>query len=126
MKSGLRRLMAWATSVAVAGLLLAATTPLLADDPVGTQQKPAKAPGSDASKVSVQLPVSTALFPAGAGADIANANCLMCHSADMVLKQPARTPDEWKATINKMRTAYGAPITPDQIDALAAYLSRLR
>jgi hypothetical protein len=44
----------------------------------------------------------------------------------MVLYQPARTQDEWKVTINKMRTAYGAPIAPDQIDALAVYLSGLR
>jgi len=44
----------------------------------------------------------------------------------MVLYQPARTQDEWKVTINKMRTVYGAPIVADQIDALAAYLSELR
>lgn len=65
------------------------------------------------------------LFPAGTGADIANSQCLMCHSAGMVLRQPTQTEEQWKATINKMRSAYGAPLPAEQVDALAAYLSRL-
>jgi hypothetical protein len=77
-------------------------------------------------KVAVQLPVSLQLFPAGDGADLANSQCLLCHSADMVLLQPTRTQAEWKVTINKMRTAYGAPLPAEQVDALAAYLSTLK
>jgi hypothetical protein len=126
MNCGLRRFTARVGSLALAGMLLVGTAPLLAGDPAGSQQKSAKGAGSASTKVSVELPVSKALFPAGAGADIANSQCLICHSADMVLYQPARTQDEWKVTINKMRTAYGAPIAPDQIEALAVYLSGLR
>jgi cytochrome c5 len=74
-------------------------------------------------EVSVKLPVSTSLFPAGEGADIANSQCVICHSADMVLHQPPRTQAQWKETINKMRTAYGAPIPADQVDMLAAYFA---
>lgn len=125
MHSGERRFTVWIVSIASAGMLFAATLPLQAQDPAGPQQKAAKAAGSESTGVSVQLPAGTGLFPAGAGADMANAQCLMCHSADMVLYQPARTKDEWKATINKMRTAYGAPISADQIDPLAAYLAGL-
>jgi mono/diheme cytochrome c family protein len=120
----LRRFTARAASLAWP--LLAATAPLLADDHPGPQQKSANGTGSASTKVTVELPVSEALFPARDGAEIANSQCLICHSADMVLYQPARTQDEWKVTINKMRTAYGAPIAADQIDALAAYLSSLR
>jgi len=117
--------MAGAASLAMAGVLLAGMGPLLANDSAASQQKSIKGTGSASNKVSVELPVSTALFPARAGADIANSQCLICHSADMVLYQPARTQDQWKETINKMRAVYGAPITADQIDALAAYLSEL-
>lgn len=74
------------------------------------------------SKVSVDLPVGEAPFPPGNGSDIASGQCLICHSAGMVLRQPPLTQDEWVAEINKMRNAYGAPLPPDQIEALAKYL----
>jgi mono/diheme cytochrome c family protein len=77
------------------------------------------------ARLSVQLPTSVTMFPAGDGADIANSQCLICHSAGMVLRQPALSESEWRATINKMRTAYGAPLPADQVDALATYLSNL-
>ena len=73
----------------------------------------------------MQLPTSVTTFPAGNGADIANSQCLICHSAGMVLRQPARTQEQWKETINKMRNSYGAPLPAEQVDPLAVYLSRL-
>jgi mono/diheme cytochrome c family protein len=80
----------------------------------------------DKGLVSVELPPATEQFPPGKGAVIANSQCLICHSADMVLRQPKFTPAQWEGTINKMRAAYGAPIAPDQIAPLATYLSQLR
>jgi len=77
------------------------------------------------STVSVDLPVSTALFPAGEGASIANSTCLTCHSVEMVLAQPPRTAAQWTETINKMHSAYGAPLPAEQIGALALYLSQI-
>jgi cytochrome c5 len=76
-------------------------------------------------KVTVELPVTAQLFPAGDGASIANSQCLICHSAEMVLTQPPRTQQQWTDTINKMRTTYGARLPADQVDELAIYLSRL-
>ena len=73
-------------------------------------------------KVSVDLPASQVSFPPGNGSVIANAQCLICHSAGMVLRQPPLTQDEWTAEINKMRNAFGAPIPADQVQALAQYL----
>jgi mono/diheme cytochrome c family protein len=73
-------------------------------------------------KVSVDLPVSEISFPPGNGSVIANAYCLICHSAGMVLRQPPLTQDEWTGEIDKMRNAFGAPIPADQIQALARYL----
>jgi len=72
--------------------------------------------------LKVNFPTSSALFPAGKGSEIANANCLICHSAGMALRQPPLTVDEWRAEITKMKGAFGAPIPADQIDDLADYL----
>jgi mono/diheme cytochrome c family protein len=74
------------------------------------------------TKVSVELPVSQVSFPPGNGSVIANAYCLICHSAGMVLRQPPLTQDEWTVEINKMRNAFGAPLPADQVEALAKYL----
>jgi mono/diheme cytochrome c family protein len=73
-------------------------------------------------KVSIDLPTSQVSFPPGNGSVIANAYCLICHSAGMVLRQPALTQDEWTGEINKMRNSFGAPIPADQVQALAQYL----
>jgi len=85
-------------------------------------KEPVKGPVPKWVKVSVELPASQTPFPPGDGAVIANAQCLICHSAGMVLRQPPLTQDEWVGEINKMRNAYGAPLPADQIDALAKYL----
>jgi cytochrome c5 len=77
------------------------------------------------TKLSVDLPVSDVIFPAGDGAQIANAYCLMCHSAGMVLRQPPLTEAEWLAEVQKMRALWGAPIPADQNQPLAQYLTRV-
>jgi mono/diheme cytochrome c family protein len=82
----------------------------------------AKGPIQKWTKVSVELPVSQVSFPPGDGSVIANAYCLICHSAGMVLRQPSLTQDEWTVEINKMRNAFGAPLPADQVEALAKYL----
>src|SRR5712671_7025007 len=74
------------------------------------------------AKVTVDMPVSRAAFPPGNGADIANGQCLICHSAGMVLRQPPLTEDEWTGEINKMRNSFGAPLPADQVAVLARYL----
>ena len=76
--------------------------------------------------VRVELPANDASFPAGSGADIANSQCLICHSAGMVLTQPPLKKDEWRAEIMKMRSAYGAPIPEDQVEGLAEYLKNIK
>jgi len=72
--------------------------------------------------VSVDLPPGDDMFPDGPGADAINNNCLACHSADMVLNQPALPMTQWHAEVDKMRTAYKAPIDPKDVDAILEYL----
>lgn len=75
--------------------------------------------------VKGELPESDGFFPPGVGADIASSQCLICHSAGMILTQPPLKKDEWRAEISKMRTVYGAPIPEDQVDRLAEYLKNI-
>ncbi len=75
--------------------------------------------------VKVELPSRDASFPPGVGVDIANSQCLVCHSAAMILTQPPLKREEWRAEITKMRTVYGARILQDQVDALAEYLKNI-
>ena len=77
---------------------------------------------SSLKSVSVDLPPGDDMFPNGPGADAINNNCLACHSADMVLNQPALPTTEWQAEGDKMRTAYKAPIDPKDVDAILSYL----
>ena len=127
-ESKLRRsVIRWATLVALAGLLLIADVPQLqAENTSSSQNKQPAQSDVRWTKVTVQLPTNVTLLPAGQGAEIANSQCLICHSADMVLYQPDRTQEQWKETINQMRTAYGAPLPTEQVDVLATYLSQLK
>lgn len=93
---------------------------LLAAASVSAQQ--AKPPPIAIHSVNVDLPASTASFPPGIGSDVAG-KCLICHSAGMVLRQPPLSQDQWKAVINKMRSAYGAPILDTEVEPLAAYFT---
>ena len=72
--------------------------------------------------VSVDLPPGADTFPNGPGAEAMNNNCLACHSADMVLNQPALPMMEWQAEVDKMRAAYKAPIDPKDVHAIIDYL----
>jgi cytochrome c5 len=76
--------------------------------------------------VSVDLPAGDRMFPDGPGADVANDNCLACHSAGMVLNQPAMSKAQWQAEVDKMRTAYKAPVDAKDVDAILDYLISIR
>jgi len=76
--------------------------------------------------VSVDLPPGDDMFPNGPGADAINNNCLACHSADMVLNQPALPMTQWHAEVDKMRTAYKAPIDPKDVDGILDYLFSIK
>ena len=76
--------------------------------------------------VAVDLPAGDRMFPDGPHADAVQDNCLACHSAGMVLNQPALSKAQWEAEVNKMRTVYKAPIDPKDIDQIVDYLVSLK
>jgi mono/diheme cytochrome c family protein len=74
------------------------------------------------SKVAVDLPQDDGTFPAGPGVEAFTANCAACHSADMILNQPALKREQWQAAIKKMREVYKAKIDPAVEPAILDYL----
>jgi len=73
-----------------------------------------------------KLPPETVRFKPGpgSGAAIATGNCLICHSADYITTQPPLDRAGWRASIQKMREKYGAPINTNSVDTLAEYLAK--
>jgi len=74
--------------------------------------------------VSISLPGDAGMaFKPGPGLAAAQASCLTCHSSAYVSTQPVLSRAQWTAEVVKMRTAYGAPITDDQVPAIVDYLT---
>jgi hypothetical protein len=76
--------------------------------------------------VNIDLPDSDRMFADGPGSEAINNNCLACHSADMVLNQPALSKQAWAAEVNKMINTYKAPIAPEDVGAIVEYLTAVK
>jgi cytochrome c551/c552 len=74
--------------------------------------------------VRIELPPETAAFKPGPGSEIANGQCLICHSVEYVTTQPAFPRAFWAATVKKMQEKYGAPLPEAQVEPLVAYLTK--
>ena len=61
-------------------------------------------------------------FPDGPAKEYVNQICLQCHQPAMLLAQ-RRTESDWRKTIARMATK-GVPGTPEQFDAIAAYMTK--
>ena len=97
-------------------LLLAPVLPLLALGSIA-----AEAPKSVQIDLSNPGPYFT-----GEGSDPVNANCTACHSAEMVLAQPALSKATWQAEVTKMVKVYKASVDEADIPAILDYLTKLR
>jgi hypothetical protein len=75
--------------------------------------------------VSVDLPDRGIMFT-GPGSDAVNNNCLACHSAGMVLNQPALPAAEWQAEAEKMIHVYKAPVDQKDVPKIVEYLARIK
>ena len=76
--------------------------------------------------LKVDQPTSDRIFPSGPGSDAVNDNCLTCHSAGMVLNQPEMSKAQWQTEVEKMRTAYKAPIDTKDIASIVDYLVSIK
>ncbi len=77
---------------------------------------------ASAAPVTITLPPETAMLKPTKGGELAQANCLICHSADYISSQPPMPRKFWEANVKKMIDKYGAPTAPENIAALVDYL----
>ena len=93
---------------------------LLASTPAWVEQPTA------IKSTTVEIPPGDNLFPGGSNADAINNNCLACHSADMVLNQPALPRSAWDAEVHKMINVYKAPVDEVDVPKIVDYLASLK
>lgn len=77
-----------------------------------------------AAPLKIVLPPETGTFKSSPGVDMANAQCLVCHSVEYVQMQPPKPLDFWTAEVKKMRDKYGAQFPVEDVPGLADYLAR--
>ena len=112
-------------AAAVSVVCFAVATGLMASRADAEKPRPSavSAAGITLHSVSVALPAGGRMLPGGAKAEAINNNCLGCHSAGMILAQPALSRSAWRKEVDKMRKTYKAPINPDDVPAIVAYLT---
>ncbi len=77
---------------------------------------------ASAAPLKIELPPEGAPLKSAPGGEVAMAQCAVCHSAEYVATQPQLSPAAWKAVVEKMQKKFGAPIPPDQVEAIVEYL----
>ena len=77
------------------------------------------------TSVTVELPESDNMFT-GPGSEALNNNCLACHSAGMVLNQPALPKATWQAVVAKMIHIYKAPVEEKDVGPIVDYLAGIK
>src|SRR6266403_378282 len=119
-------------AIAAAGLILLpiATPARSVAQPAPVAESPPLAPASSMvtgggvtlHSVNVKFPRSDSTFSGGRGADAINNDCLLCHSAGMVLDQAKLSRAEWQTEVDKMRDSFKAPFAAEDIPAIVDYL----
>jgi cytochrome c553 len=118
---------------AAVGLILLAIARWVAQPALAAEAPPvAPAPsivagnGVTLRSANVSFPNSDSTFPGGAGADAINNDCLICHSAGMVLDQASLSRAAWRAEVEKMRNDFKAPFAAEDAPAIVDYLANLK
>jgi cytochrome c553 len=122
-------------NVAVSVILLAMVTlarwgaqPAPAAEPPPAAPAPSIVTGGGVTLHSVNLnfPRSNNTFPVGAGADAMNNDCLICHSAGMVLDQASLSRAGWQGIVDQMHNDFKAPFATADGPAIVDYLVNLK
>ena len=81
---------------------------------------------STALALDITIPPETAAYQPSnlPGYQLAQRNCMTCHSAQYVATQPPSSRTYWEATVKKMKKPFGAQFPEEDIPALVDYLSK--
>jgi cytochrome c553 len=123
-------------AVAAVGLILLAImigagsisrpAPAAEAPPAGPASSIVTGGGVTLHSVNLKFPNSDNTFPGGAGADIINNDCLICHSAGMVLDQASLSRKDWQDIVDQMRNVFKAPFAAKDGPAIVDYLVNLK
>lgn len=119
--------MALASTAALAALGWSRAGGAAAQAPGETPAEPAAISdgGFTVRSTAIELPPDQQTFPAGPNVDLVDRRCRACHSASMVLQQPAMSREQWLASVVKMRDVYRAPVGEAEVAAIVEYLAAL-
>jgi cytochrome c553 len=116
----------WIGQPALAAPATAAQPALAAEAPtIAPAPSIVEGGGITLHSVSVNFPRSDVTFP-GAGAEAINNDCLICHSAAMVLDQANLSRAQWQNIVDQMRNDFKAPFAAEDAPAIVDYLVNLR
>jgi cytochrome c5 len=92
---------------------------------------PADTSGTATPPRSAKAAESSIHLAEGSGRDITMARCPICHSLDYItMNAPVMNRAAWQKTVQKMRVAFGAPVSDEEaaqiLDYLGANYSDLR
>jgi mono/diheme cytochrome c family protein len=77
----------------------------------------------DSPTHTIALPHEEPVFPPGPGRDAFVTACVVCHSPRYITMQPPFSRTAWLSEVNKMKDAYGAHISDEQVLAITDYLA---
>ena len=90
----------------------------------GCDQYAAPARTEGFASQSITLPAEQAKLPDTPAGQLVSERCLACHSADQITRQPKLKPEQWAATVKKMREVYKAPLAEtDDAQTVAALVA---
>ena len=100
---------------APAALAEKASAPAAERPAAAPAERPARSPADQAALIEGKIPddPERSLF---------QAKCLVCHTGDYVTQQRL-TEGQWQKSVEKMKR-WGAPLTDDEVKALAAWFGR--
>lgn len=117
----------WAgRSATAAPLTSAQPAPAAEASPVAPAASSVTGGGMTLHSVDLNFPRSQRIFPGDSEADAINNDCLICHSAGMVLTQPSLSRAGWKGLVDQMHDAFKAPFATKDEPAIVDYLVNLK
>jgi cytochrome c553 len=105
---------------------LAQPAPVVESSPPTTASSIVTGGGVTLHSVNFKFPRTDHFFPGGPGADVINKDCLICHSAGMVLDQAKLSRADWQTEVEKMRDPFNAPFDAEDIPAILDYLVNMK
>ena len=79
--------------------------------------------GQKESVQSIEMPLIKTELKSGAGKEVTERFCIICHSLDYITMQPKFNSAQWTAVVNKMMKVMGAPIPANDAKIIEDYLT---